>query len=207
MGILDLFFPRKCPYCLGLINRKELECAKCRSEFPKEPYIRIIPSGNECVSAFMYNSMVRDALTRYKFTGKREYYKSFASVLAESIADSELAADIVTSVPLSKKRLRMRGYNQSELIAKEVARILELDYIETLIKCRDNLEQHTLDHKVRAENIIGVYKSITGIDLQGKRILLIDDIVTTGYTLSECCSVLSENNNVSIICGTVATAF
>lgn len=52
MSLLDLFFPRKCPYCLKLIERGMLECAECRSEFPKEPYIRTIPNGNECVSAF-----------------------------------------------------------------------------------------------------------------------------------------------------------
>ena len=184
MNLLDLFFPRKCPYCLKLINRGELECAECRSEFPKEPYIRTLPSGNKCVSAFMYDSKVREALTRYKF----------------------IIADIVTSVPLSKKRLRVRGYNQSELIARELAKILELDYAETLIKCCDNLEQHTLNHDVRAENIIGVYKVIDKINLQGKKILLIDDIVTTGYTLSECCRVLSESENINITCATLATA-
>ncbi|MCI5656309.1 MAG: ComF family protein [Candidatus Pseudoruminococcus sp.] len=206
MNLLDLFFPRKCPYCLKLINRGELECAECRSEFPKEPYIRTLPSGNKCVSAFMYDSKVREALTRYKFRGKREFYKSFGAILANVVADGEIIADIVTSVPLSKKRLRVRGYNQSELIARELAKILELDYAETLIKCCDNLEQHTLNHDVRAENIIGVYKVIDKINLQGKKILLIDDIVTTGYTLSECCRVLSESENINITCATLATA-
>ena len=155
----------------------------------------------------MYDSKVREALTRYKFRGKREFYKSFGAVLANAVADSEIIADMVTSVPLSKKRLRVRGYNQSELIARELAKILELDYTETLIKCRDNLEQHTLDHEIRAENIIGVYEPIDKINLQGKRILLIDDIVTTGYTLSECCRILSESSDVDITCATVATAF
>ena len=82
-----------------------------------------------------------------------------------------------------------------------------IEVAETLIKCRDNLEQHTLNHEIRAENIIGVYKPIDKINLQGKRILLIDDIVTTGYTLSECCRILSENNDIDITCATVATAF
>lgn len=205
MNLLDLFFPKRCPYCMELIAKQQLECDKCRSEFPRKPYKRILPSGNECVSAFIYNSGVREALTRYKFGGKREFYKSFGSVLANAVADSEMIADIVTSVPLSKKRMRKRGYNQSELIARETARLLELDYSETLIKCRENLEQHTLDNKLRAENIIGVYQPINNLDIQDKTILLIDDIVTTGYTLSECCRILSQYDNVKIICGTVAT--
>lgn len=207
MSLLDLFFPRKCPYCLKLIEREQLECDKCRSEFPKEPYIRILPSGNRCVSAFAYDSKVREALARYKFGGKREFYKSFALVLANAIAENEIIVDMVTSVPLSKKRMRTRGYNQAELIARELAGLLELDYAETLIKCRENLEQHTLDHEFRAENIVGAYKAIEKVDLQNKTILLIDDIVTTGYTLSECCRVLSEHNNVKVICGTVATVY
>lgn len=66
----------------------------------------------------MYDSKIRDALARYKFRGKREFYKSFSAVLANAVAESEIIADMVTSVPLSKKRLYMRGYNQSELIAR-----------------------------------------------------------------------------------------
>lgn len=205
MKLLDLFFPKRCPYCMELIYREQLECDKCRSEFPRKPYKRILPSGNECVSAFIYDSKVRDALTRYKFGGKREFYKSFGSALANTVAESELIADIVTSVPLSKKRMHTRGYNQAELIARETARLLGLDYSETLIKCRENLEQHTLDNKLRAENIIGVYQLADKIEVQDKTILLIDDIVTTGHTLSECCRVLSQYGNVKIICGTVAT--
>lgn len=206
MSLLDLFFPRKCPYCLKLIDKSQLECESCRSEFPTEPYMRILPSGNSCVSAFIYDSKVRDALTRYKFTGKREFYKSFASAVADAVIKSEIIADMVTSVPLSKKRMRIRGYNQSELVARETARILGIDYAETLIKCRENQEQHTLNHEERSTNITGVYQRIEKTDLQGKSVLLIDDIVTTGYTLSECCEVLTKNNNIKIVCGTVATA-
>lgn len=159
MSLLDWIFPRKCPYCGDIIDKTQIECESCRSEFPQKPYIRTLPSGNECVSAFIYDGKVRDALSKYKFRGKREFYKSFASALANAVIESEILVDTVTCVPLSKKRMQIRGYNQSELIAKEVARLLEIDYVEMLIKCRDNLEQHTLDHKTRATNIIGVYKT------------------------------------------------
>lgn len=205
MSLLDWLFPKKCPYCGIIIDKTRLECESCRSEFPQKPYIRTLPSGNECVSAFIYDSRVRDALSEYKFRGKREFYKSFSSALANAVIESEIIVDTVTCVPLSKKRMRTRGYNQSELIAREVARLLGIDYIETLIKYRNNLEQHTLDHKTRAVNIIGVYKRIEKVNLQGKSILLIDDIVTTGCTLSECCRVLSESSGIKIICGAVAT--
>lgn len=202
----DLFFPRKCPYCSRLLEKDELECAECRSLFPKKPYRKTIPSGNLCVSAFAYNGKVRDALVGYKFYGKRDFYKSLAAALASFFAKEELIADIVSCVPLSKKRKAERGYNQSELIARELAKILGLEYKESLIKLRDNAEQHGLGRELRMKNPQGAYKAIEGLNLDGKTLVLIDDIVTTGYTLSECCRVLSESYDVKIICATAASA-
>lgn len=204
---LNLIFPRKCPYCSKTIKGTELECAKCRAGFPEKPYIRILPSGNECVAAFKYDGAVREAITIYKFRGRREFCKSFSAALARAVTESGWNIDLITSVPLSKKRMKTRGYNQSELIAREVGRLLSVEYKRTLEKFRNNKEQHSLSRDERKTNIIGVYRLLDGIDLSEKTIFLVDDIVTSGYTLSECCHVLSDNSNAKIICGAVASVF
>lgn len=204
---LEFLFPRKCPYCGKIIIGDRLECDICRAGFPQKPYIRIIPGGNECVAAFKYDGVVRDAIKIYKFYGKREFCKSFSAALAQVVYEYFGEPDLVTSVPLSKKRLRARGYDQSELIGREVGRLLSVEYMRTLEKIIDNAEQHSLSHEERKSNIIGVYKRLSGIRLNGKTVLIVDDIVTSGYTLSECCRILAENSDVRIICGTVASAF
>lgn len=205
-SLWSLLFPVRCPYCGIIIERNELECEKCRSGFPNKPYIRILPSGNECVAAFQYNGVVREALKRYKFCGKRDYYKSFSAVLVEVLINDGRSFDLVTSVPLSKKRMRVRGYNQSELIAREVARLTNTKYIETIEKICENKEQHNLNHEQRKTNIIGVYHRIDGINFSKRKVLLIDDIVTTGYTLSECCQILEKDDNVEIFCAVIANS-
>lgn len=202
---MNLIFPKKCPYCGEIIKGNELECEKCRAGFPDKPYIRILPSGNECVAAFKYHGVIRDAMQMYKFRGKREFYKSFSAVLAEAVDKCGWNFDLITSVPLSKKRMRTRGYNQAELIAREVGRLFSVEYRRTLEKFRENKEQHSLNHDQRETNIIDVYRCLDGIALSGKTIFVVDDIVTTGYTLSECCRVLEENNNTKIICGAIAS--
>ncbi len=203
---LKFLFPRKCPYCGKIITGDRLECDMCRAGFPQKPYIRTIPSGNECVAAFKYDGKVREAVKSYKFYGRREYCKSLSAALARVVREYFGEPDIVTNVPLSKKRLKERGYDQAELIAVEVGRLLSVEYRRTLEKVIDNREQHSLNHEERKVNIAGVYRRLEGLDLSGKTVLIVDDIVTSGHTLSECCRMLAENSGVKIICAAAASA-
>lgn len=112
--------------------------------------------------------------------------------------------DFVTCVPLSAKGRRKRGYNQAALLAKQTALHLHLPYKATLIKIRENTAQHSLPKAMRWENVQGVYAPRRKTLLNGKSVLLIDDIVTTGNTLRECAHVL-EKSGATVWCATLAS--
>ena len=101
--------------------------------------------------------------------------------------------DTIIPVPISKKRRKERGYNQSELIAKEMAKNLGIEYnTDCLIKVKNIVEQSKLNKEERQKNIQGVYELHKQNRLQNKKILLIDDIYTTGSTVNECCKILKQ---------------
>jgi ComF family protein len=108
--------------------------------------------------------------------------------------------DLVSSVPLSKKRLRQRGYNQSELIARELAALSGIPYSTVLEKHVENREQHRLHKKDRRENVRGVYRILSGASVEDRRVLLVDDILTTGATLGECAAVLYAAGAKEVFC-------
>ncbi len=101
--------------------------------------------------------------------------------------------DTIIPVPISKKRRKERGYNQSELIAKEIAKNLGIEYnTDCLFKVKNIVEQSKLNKEERQKNIQGVYELHKQNRLQNKKILLIDDIYTTGSTVNECCKILKQ---------------
>ena len=111
--------------------------------------------------------------------------------------------DFITWVPLSRKRLRKRGYDQTRLIAEKIAVSLKVPLIPTLEKVRETKVQSTLTTvEERRGNISGSYAVTVSQQLAGKRILLVDDILTTGATLSECARVLLLGGAESV-CGAV----
>lgn len=202
---LSFLFPKKCPYCKGVIKSSATECDACRSQFPQKPYITVLPCGVECMSSFVYDGEARKAILDFKFHGKKQYAESFAKVMAEGITAryKENAFDIVTCVPISKKRLKSRGYNQSEVIARHIAKCLGAEYLDTIEKTVHNREQHSLSLEQRKTNIMGVYRLCTD-KIKSKRVLLIDDIVTSGNTLSECVKTINPSQPSMLICATAA---
>lgn len=202
MSILSILFPNRCPYCDKLIDMNETECSVCRGKFPDVPHIRKLAQGNVCVSPFVYDGTVRDAIRSLKFRNCVFNAKSLSGqmcrILQKLYGDEDI--DIVTAVPMSRSSKRERGYNQAELLAKETAKLLGKPYEELLKKVKKNLVQHELNGEDRKRNVIGVYAVTDKRLITDKRILLVDDICTTGSTLSECCKVLLECSPADIIC-------
>jgi ComF family protein len=124
--------------------------------------------------------------------------------MAQAWQKQEIEADIVTSVPLSKRRLRLRGYNQAELLAKTIAHGLGLPYQELLVRKRHVKEQSRLKREERLTNVLGAFAPIDGLDLGGKRVLLVDDVLTTGATTSECSRALLKAGASSVYVLTMA---
>ena len=114
--------------------------------------------------------------------------------------------DFITWVPVSAKRKRKRGYDQAEIVAQSVGRELGIKPTRLLKKLRDNPAQSGLQSEQRRANVLGVYAFTGETDLRGKRILLIDDVFTTGSTAEECARVLKSADASEVHCATVAAA-
>jgi ComF family protein len=159
-----------------------------------------------CISPLYYKGVVRKSILRFKFRGAAGYANAYGRILADCIREhSDVGYDIISWVPLSSKRERSRGYDQAMLLA--LATALELDDVaaETLKKPHDVQAQSELgDRAERSANISGAYEVVDPELIEGKCVLLIDDIVTTGSTLSECASVLLSAGAERVICAALA---
>ena len=202
MSILSVLFPNRCPYCNEIIKTNETECGGCREKFPTALYMKELDTGNTCVSPFIYDGDVRDAIQSLKFRNGTFNAKSLSKRMCRAVRAAYKCEDIdiVTSVPMYKASKRERGYNQAELLAREMARLLGKPYKELLKKTKKNRVQHELNGEQRKKNVIGVYSVRDGEIIKGKGILLVDDVCTTGSTLSECSRIMLECLPSDVMC-------
>lgn len=207
--ILDLLYPPRCPFCRKLLRDWEPSiCRSCEKTLPYVPEAvscRQFKGIAKCVSPLYYEGTVRDSLLRYKFSGVTAYRRVYAELISKCIDENDISCDIITWVPLSRRRLRRRGYDQAKLIAEAIAKNRSLPCESLLKKIRNNPPQSkTGSAGKRADNAAGVYQCRDTGQIFGKNVLIIDDIVTTGATLSECARMLSAAGAVSISAATVA---
>jgi len=193
--ILDLLYPPRCMLCRKFLPDKRRDiCLRCSKKLPalmSDSPRRDIKNIRLCIAPFSYRGELRKSLHRYKFNGLTAYGRIYAEFIAKSIDENHISCDIISWVPLSKKGLRKRGYDQAELIAKELAKIKGLPCERLLVKIKDTPRQSSIKgRQARADNVSGAYRCASAEELLGKRVLLIDDIVTTGATLRECASIL-----------------
>lgn len=210
--ILDLLYPPRCVFCRKLLKTNEWGfCSRCQHELPwiigqaAEQKLEFI---SLCASPLWYRDYVRDSIHRYKFSGKSGYATFYGRLVAQCI-NVHLADkyDLITWVPLASKRLKKRGYDQAMLLAMAAA--LELDdvAVETLRKNRNTDTQSRLKEEAeRRANVLGAYEVVDAELIEGKRILLIDDVVTTGSTLSECARTLRTYGASDVVCATLCRA-
>lgn len=152
----------------------------------------------EKMHIFRYEEKIRNLILQYKFNDKAYLYKTFCEFIVKNkkAFDFIKKYDIIIPVPIHKKRLKTRGYNQSELIAKELAKRTKLIFLkDVLVKKINNNAQSTLNKKEREENIKNVYKLINSEKIKNKDVLIFDDIYTTGATINSC---IKELENVGV---------
>lgn len=193
-NLLRILFPPKCVLCRKLLSDRETDlCHCCRTEIPtftksnfKLSFIA------RWTSVWYYKDAVRQSLLRFKFSGKRSYADAYGRILAMKLQTTGLDDfDILTWVPVGSLRRFRRGYDQVELLARAVGRETNRKPIHTLKKVRNTPPQSGLpDAARRRANVLNAYTVINRQSLQGKRILLLDDILTTGATASECARIL-----------------
>lgn len=205
-GILDFFFPRRCPFC-GAVAGKELLCKKCLRSLPftGDHAVREGTFGR-CAAPLYYEDRVREAILQFKFKAKLGGLSCFGMLMAECAAEHYSGAfDAITWVPVSKKRLKKRGFDQTRYLTGSMCVDWHVAPIETLRKVTDNPPQSTLEtEEQRRANVLGVYEAVNAEQFRGKRLLLVDDILTTGATLSECVRVLKEAGAGEVMCLTLA---
>ena len=212
--ILNLIYPQVCGIC-GKINYNAV-CPKCNVHLKKQGKMDILTKEElkenslekekffeELIYIFKYEGQIRELILDYKFNEKSYMYKTFVNFLLKNkkIFENIKKYDKIIPVPISKKRYRERGYNQSLLIAKEISmqmscetnNNIKLELVNNcLIKTKNIIEQSKLNKEDRQHNIQGVYTLKNGSILTNKSILLIDDIYTTGSTVNECSRVLQQ---------------
>ena len=207
--LLDLLYPPRCAFCRRLLTGQERGvCRFCRPKLPFVPadaQVQHFKNVDQCLSPLYYYGSVRDSLHRYKFEGLTVYADIYSEFIVKCIDENQISCDSITWVPLSRRRLRKRGYDQAELLAELIAKHLGQRPVRLLKKLRDTPPQsQTGSAEKRRANIAGAYACLRPERVQGKRILLVDDIVTTGATLSEAAKVLKKAGAKEVICATLA---
>lgn len=208
--ISNLLYPEKCLLCGKLLEKQELDlCRQCRIEAPVCPISRIsIPFLDSWTALWYYEGDVRRSLLRYKFHGRRNYASGYGRLLAMRFMEEDRADyDLLTFVPISFQRRRKRGFDQVELLADKVGAELGITPVATMKKLRNNKPQsHITGDAQRRANVLGAYAMLPNVDVRGKRILLLDDIVTTGATAGEAARILLTAGAKEVHLAVLATA-
>lgn len=202
------FFPSRCPYCNRVIDDSECACKRCRKQIPEYCWKTYAAGGYICAAALPYKDAYSKAIHKLKFKNRTDLAKPLAMQIVRAVKElyGDLHFDLVTCVPMHKINRKLRGYNQAELLARECAELLELPYLGTLEKFKQNQPQHETSKDEREKNVRGVYRLLGNTDLSGKRVLLIDDVITTGHTLGECSRILMKGKCAEICCAVVCVA-
>lgn len=203
--ILDLLFPPKCPFCGRVVERPGI-CAACQKELPWTTEQETLRSGGlRCAAPLWYEGLTRDGILRLKFGHAPAAAEPMGQRVAQCAAEQFGGEfDVVTWVPVSRKRLKQRGYDQAELLARAACRLWDTAPRHLLEKPLDNPAQSGIrDAAARRANVLGMYEPV-GEEMVGQRILLVDDVCTTGATLTECVRVLREAGAESVVCAVVA---
>ncbi len=229
LSLVRTFFPPACPLCGSTFpkDHSDLFCAECSSGFhplskAKCP-ICSLPFAGESNSSHLcgrctkkrplytkvyavglYEQNLRRAIHQFKFNGKVGLDRPLGKLLERTIANN-LNLDLVVPVPLSGKRLQQRSYNQSLLLAREVARIRKLPVASDLLhKVLDTKSQQGLSAREREQNLRGAFK--LGGEVENKIVLLVDDVMTTGATVSACSRVLLDGGAAAVYIAVIGRA-
>lgn len=208
--IFSLFFPPRCVLCHSFLQKGQQDfCHKCRKDVPtceKSNFRFSFLAGWTAV--WYYKDTVRQSLLRYKFSGRRSYAPAYGRALAMKLQAAKMTDfDILTWIPVSSLRRLRRGYDQVALLVDAVGLELGVPPCRTLKKFRHTPPQSGIkDVYRRRANVLGVYKPVNPENIRGKRILLLDDVITTGATASECARVLLTAGAKEVYCAALAVS-
>lgn len=212
---LRFFFPPKCVCCgmlLPINNSMEL-CADCKDGLPMmQKFQHTNPGGNsieKVYCAFRYESGIRKAIHDLKFNDKPGNaaklidlsYLQFERIFAGETSSfmSLPICDIIICIPMHPIRKRKRGYNQSELLADCLAKHMNMPVLKkVMVKSANTQAQSVLTKAGRFRNLIGAFSVKESSLIKGKKVLLVDDVMTTGNTLEQCGKALLEAGAIQV---------
>lgn len=231
-ALSSLFYPATCVVCSGDVERPDYLCESCRSRAPRitspfcakcsEPFSGAITQTFSCancshralhfdsaVAAYRSRGLVRKLVHEFKYGHQRHLRHPLAEWLGETMSDSRLRGrrfDLIVPVPLHPARERERGFNQATLLAELLARRVAVPLRGVLERIRYTTTQTAYDRAERMENLQDAFRLRKNMNVRELHVLLIDDVLTTGSTLSECARVLKEAGAISVHAATAARA-
>ncbi len=231
-ALSSLFYPATCVVCSGDVERPEYLCEGCRSRAPRitspfcakcsEPFSGAITQTFRCancehrtlhfdsaVAAYRSRGLVRKLVHEFKYRHQRYLRHPLAEWLGETMRDPRLQGrrfDLIVPVPLHPARERERGFNQATLLAELLSGRIAVPLRAVLERIRYTTTQTAYDRAERMENLRDAFRLRKNMNVRELHVLLIDDVLTTGSTLSECARVLKEAGAISVYAATAARA-
>lgn len=232
--LMDLIYPRRCPICREIILPKgNYLCRACRKKVTLVKQPSCMKCGKplaimeqeccyDCIrhahhykrgfAVYVYDDVMRQSLGDFKFRGKKEYADFFAQEIVSHYGARirQIGIDYLVPVPLHPAKQRARGYNQAEILARKIGEALFIPVIPNLLKRnRNTTPQKTLDDKERLKNLRRAFSFGEGLDLsdeekRNRKIMLVDDIYTTGSTIEACTNVLNKQGITNVYFVTVS---
>lgn len=212
--LLDLLFPRRCPFCDGVVEPGRTVCVKCgeKAVFLTEPLCRRCGKKldsqekefcGDCIkrehqfdegAALFEYGCIKDSLYRFKYGGRQEYKDYYAGEIAARLGGKirSWKAEALVPVPVHRSKLRQRGYNQAGILAEELGKRLGLPVLTNYVtRCRRTRPQKSLNDEQRQNNLKKAFK-ICRNDVKLDTIIIVDDIYTTGSTIDEMARALKK---------------
>lgn len=225
--ILDMIYPVRCPICDEIVLPKsEKACLKCKEKlvYIEEPKckkcgkpieLEEIEFCSDCqrkvyhfekgYALWVYDEVMRHSIAKFKYHSKKEYAKFYTHELLIQYKDKlvKLEPDVIVPVPIHKSKLLQRGYNQAEILARGIGKELEIPVLaQMLIRNKKTLPQKNLSDKERMQNLLDAFsfneKAVGTEKGSIKKVLLVDDIYTTGATLDACASLLKSHGILEV---------
>jgi ComF family protein len=230
--LVEVFFPSHCLYCEKIINKDSLFCGDCwlKLQFITDPKCKICsypfeieishmsplcskclikkPSYDKSIVIFRYNPFIKKIIGDLKYRDKNFLAKKFAKILHEKIRSEIATYDLIVAVPLHQKRLRKRKFNQAVLLCRELLKFFPKKnfYPDFLIRVKNTKPQVELRKKEREKNLKRAFlvNKKYRDEVMGKKILLVDDVMTTGATLENCAKELKRRGAKEVVSLVVA---
>lgn len=221
-SLVDFILPPHCPICKKSLQSSHALCPECFAQIrfvteplcvrcgrpfefqvPEEPLCGVCctkePLFKKARTAFVYDSFSRELILPFKHGDKTEFTPLLTTFLMRAGAELLSETDIILAVPLHKSRLIKRKYNQAGLLAKSLSEKAHKPYLSTvLVRKKATLSQGHMRREERKHNVAGAFEVKHANLIKHKRILLIDDVYTTGATLNECAKVLLKKGAKSV---------